>query len=162
MKTQQQQQGISLLEILLVLAIAAIIVSIAISYYTQTLITTRVSQAASLIEQINKAGYEWRQIPDANGVYPANFTGLSIGGLNALTAYGLLPCENQSCFTNPWGGATMVTADRNPQYMLIKMTGVPVSDCMRLREQMKNIAPAISGQQNACLGSQTVNYQIYL
>ena len=67
MKIGRRQQGISLLEILLVLTIAAVIVSAAINYYSQTLTSTRVSQAASLIQQINKAGYEWLQIPTSTG-----------------------------------------------------------------------------------------------
>ncbi len=107
MKTSKRQCGISLLEILLVVIIAAVIISGAVNYYSQTSISSHVSQATNLIEQINKAGYEWRQIANSEGVYPADFSGLNGGaggnGLWLLTQDELIPCENQSCFHNPWG-----------------------------------------------------------
>lgn len=170
MQTQQRQQGISLLEILLVVLIAATIISAAINYYSQTLTSTRVSQAANLLQQINKAGYEWLQIPTGAAQYHANFSELpqdpnyAGNGLDVFTSDQLMSCENKSCYSNPWQGATMVTVDGNSQYLLIKLFNLPVADCARLQQQMKNIAPQDVSQQNACLTSanKTTTYQVYL
>ena len=166
---RQHQHGVSLLELLLVVLGAAAIVSGAVMYFGQTMTGSRVSQAATLIEQINKAGHEWLQLADENGVYPANFSNLTrnpLNGnsLNLFVEKDLIPCENSSCFQNPWGGSTMVVADPNyPQYMLITLSQLPATDCEHLREQMKNIAPTEPVNQNSCRKeTRSTTYQIYL
>ncbi len=158
--------GISLLEILMVLAIATVIISTAVDFYVQSTQSTKVSAAANLIEQINKAGHEWLKIPNANGVYPRDFSGLNTApdgnGLSLFIDKDLIPCANQSCLTNPWGGQTTVISDSNSQYMLVQMTNVSKKACALLREQLKQTAPDMPGQQNACIGNDKPTYQIYL
>lgn len=165
----QRQQGVSLLELLLVVLGAAAIVSGAVMYFGQTMSGSRVSQAANLIEQINKAGHEWLQMADENGVYPTDFSNLSKNPLdgNSLHLFvqqDLVPCENNSCFQNPWGGSTMVSVDPGyPQYMLITLSQLPAADCQHLRQQMKNIAPEEPINQNSCQAATgSTTYQIYL
>lgn len=172
MQVRQRQQGISLLEILLVLVVAAIIVCAAVAYFSQTLSNTHVSQAVDLIRQINKAGGEWRQIPGANAQYPQDYTSLVSGGANGLDTLvnaQLISCPNHSCYDTPWGANTvMLTVDSaHAQYMLLTFSRVPSSDCARLKEQMKNMAVATdnSVSQNVCIAGSsqdTVNYQVYL
>ncbi len=112
------QQGISLLEVLLVLLIAATIVAAAVTYYSQTIRSDKVSQTVNFIQQINKAGYEWLQIPGTSGDYNADFTNLNnssnANGLNAFIELGLMTCENNSCLTNAWGGKNLVVAGSPP------------------------------------------------
>ncbi len=163
----KNQYGISLLEVLLVVLIAAAIVSGAVAYYSQTMTGSRVSQAANQLQSINKAGYEWLQIPDASGQYPQNFSGISSdNGLDDFTTAGLISCENKSCYTNPWGGTVVVSSDpSSPQYMLITVASLPETDCKRLVQQMVNIAPAGPEKQNSCSsvsGKSVYQYQIYL
>jgi Tfp pilus assembly protein PilV len=159
------QQGISLIEILLVLVVAAVIVSGAITYYSQTLTNSRVSQALTQLQQINKAGREWLQIPDTTGKYHADYSDLTGGqGLSEFIALGLISCENNSCLSNPWGGTTTVSADSAyARFMLVTFSAVPAADCARLREQMKDIASSGPSEQNLCGSSSgTTQYQIYL
>ncbi len=112
------QQGISLLEVLLVLLIAATIVAAAVTYYSQTMRSDKVSQTVNFIQQINKAGYEWLQIPEKiSGNYHADFTNLTASnanGINAFIELGLMTCENDSCLTNAWGGKNLVVAGSPP------------------------------------------------
>jgi type II secretory pathway pseudopilin PulG len=168
----QRQKGISLIEVLLVIIVAAAIVTGAVMYYSHTVAASRVAQAATLIQQINKAGYEWLQIPDSTlnpgTIYPPDFSSLNNAqdgnGLNYFNDSKLIPCENRSCFTNPWGGGTTVTAaDGNAKYMLITLTKIPASDCALLQQQLLNIAPQNIAQQNICVTTKGVStYQVYL
>ncbi len=158
-------RGISLIEILLVVAIAATIVAGAIMYYSQTLLGSKAAQTITLIESINKAGYEWLQLPDSNGS-KSDFAGLS---LNELIVHHLLPCENQSCSTNPWGGAVTVGPNaKNPKLMEITIKDISMQACSRLVENMQNIAPQNSqlDKQNYCETDATagnaLNYHVSL
>lgn len=160
-----RQQGISLLEVLLVLVVAASMVGAAVTYYAQTLTGSRVSEAVSQLQQINKAGYEWLQIPNVNAGYPVDFGALQGGqGLTLFVANNLIPCANRSCYHNPWGGKTLVTSGSGyPQYMLVVFSDLPAADCARLKEQMKNIAPEGPASQNQCSASaRATSYQVYL
>lgn len=167
----EYQRGISLLEVLLVLTVAAAIVAGAITYFSQTLRSNKVAQAVNLIQQINKAGYEWLQIPDSSlssGNYQTDFTNLANStdgnGLYAFQSLGLMGCENNSCFTNPWNGKTSVTTGAPAKYMLIILTNIPDTDCKNLQEVMRNIAPQDPQilQQNLCSsGSQKTSIQSY-
>lgn len=173
MKTQQYQRGISLLEILLVVLVAAGIVSAAITYYSQTMRNSKVSETVNFIQQVNKAGYEWLQILGADprypSQYPSDFSGLSTApnqnGLQYFVNAQLISCENNSCFKNPWGGFNSVTVGSNPKYMLITIFGITKADCALLQQQMQNIAPQGLPQQNYCqnlLGGEYVNYSVSL
>jgi len=162
----QRQKGISLLEVLLVVAVAAAIVSAAIFYYSQTILYTHVSQATNLIQEINKAGYEWLKIQDDNGKYKTNFSTLGTAaqaggnGLKELVNLDLVPCTNNSCYTNPWGGEVLVEADADANYMLITLSALPQSDCMRLQAQMADMVPT---QENTCTSSSSLfDYQVAL
>jgi type II secretory pathway pseudopilin PulG len=166
----QRHKGISLLETLLVLVVAAVIVTGSVMYYSHAVATSRVAQASTLIQQINKAGYEWLQIPNStlnpSTLYPKDFSSLANvdNGLTYFNDAKLLPCENNSCFTNPWGGTVTATVTANyPQYMLIVLTKLPDSDCALLRQQLVNIAPQNVTSQNICTSSKGVStYQVYL
>lgn len=151
--------GVSLIEILLVLAIAATIVAGCLMYYSQTVLATKTAQTVSLIESINKAGYEWLQMPDENGS-KADFSNLT---LNELADHHLLSCENQSCSVNPWGGSVTVGPnDKNPKMMEIIIKNISSQACSRLTEHMKNIAPqnSLLEQQNYCETDATANNAI--
>jgi prepilin-type N-terminal cleavage/methylation domain-containing protein len=169
MKKQHSQKGVSLVEILFVLMIAAVVTTIAIQFYAQTRSNHRVSQALTLIQQITKAGHEWLQTPgavDGSGdQYPADFSQLPSNPLVAFKNQGLLPCENNSCQINPWGGPVTVNANAsNPQYLSISLSLLPKSDCARLKESMKNYAPENIEAQNDCTsdGVGAYVYQISL
>jgi len=156
-----QQRGISLLEILLVVLVAAVIVSAAVIYYAQTLRGSRVAQAVNFLQQVSKAGHEWLQIPNSVGQYPADFSGLS--GLGDLVSLQLLPCENSSCYKNSWGGTNTLTVDGNSQYMRVTLSLLPVADCSLLQQQMQNIVTQGLSQQNYCqAASGATTYQVYL
>lgn len=169
MKCNHWQKGISLIEILFVVMIVAVITTMAIQFYAQSVSSTRVSQALTLIQEINKASREWLQTPgaiDGSGdQYPADFSQLPPNPLSAFKTQGLLPCENNSCQTNPWGGPVSIAANaNNPQFMTITLSLLPKSDCARLQESMKNYAPENLQSQNACTsdGVGAYVYQISL
>lgn len=155
MECRHTQNGISLIEILFVLMIVAVIATMAIQFYTQSVSSNRVAQALTLIQEINKAGREWLQTPGATeesgDQYPANFSQLPSNPLQAFKEKGLLPCENNSCQTNPWGGGVAIAANaNNPQFMSISLSLLPKNDCARLQESMKNYAPENLESQNTC------------
>lgn len=163
MKTRVQK-GISLLEVLLVVLVAAGIVSGAITYYSQTLRASRVSQATSFLQQVTQASREWLQIPNGIGQYPKDFTGLT-NGLTDLVNQQLLPCENNSCTNNSWGGQNTADGQASPPYLKVTIGQIPAADCALLQQEMANIAPSGPSSQNYCqtiLGSHTANYQVYL
>lgn len=151
------QRGITLLEILLVLTIAAVIISCAIAYFGRAMSANKVSQAVDLIQQINKAGYEWLQIPDSNNQYQQDFTHLNKNnnGLNNLIDLNLISCANKSCFTNAWGGSVTVLPSNPAKYMLIQLDNLSMGDCANLIQAMQNIAPSDSQikNQNSCSNS---------
>lgn len=158
------QQGISLLELLLVVLVAAGIVSAAVTYYSQTLRASRVSQAVNFLQQVTQASHEWLQIPDPTGQYPADFSSLT-NGLADLVSQQLLPCENNSCYQNSWGGTNAANGTADSKYIQVVISQIPTADCALLQQAMVNIAPAGPSQQNYCQnnsGSHTTNYQVYL
>lgn len=169
MKCTHSQKGISLIEILFVVIIVAVIATMAIQFYAQSVSSSRVSQALALIQEINKAGKEWLQTPGVvDGVgdkYPTDFSQLPINPLTAFKNQGLLPCENNSCQIDPWGGAVTVFANtNNSQFMTISLYTLPQKDCARMQESMKNYAPETLKTQNVCTadGMGTYIYQISL
>jgi Tfp pilus assembly protein PilV len=160
----RRQQGITLLEVLLVVCIAAVIVTAAVSYYSQTMRYTRVANTVNFLQQVNKAGHEWLQIPNQSGVYPADFSGLGNGdGLQILVNQQLLSCPNNSCSNNAWGGTNAIYAT-TPQYIMIVLTKITTGDCQLLQNQMQNSVPQGIQHQNYCQpsNSSSTSYQVYL
>ena len=112
--------GVTLLEVMLVLAIAAMIIVMSVRYY-QT--ATAGQQANAMMEQIQAI------VAAADGLAQAS------GSYSSVTTSNLTKLLPGGSFTTPWGSPIVVTP--SPTYILIASTGViPVGVCPLLYEKL--------------------------
>lgn len=113
-------KGISLLEVMLSLAIIAIILVLASRYFILAQNNTNMTQALNEIQNINAAAQNWR-------LSHGDFSGISMQG---LIDRNLLPATAEN---NPWGGKTDVTpSSANASQYTIIMRKIPRSACKNL------------------------------
>jgi prepilin-type N-terminal cleavage/methylation domain-containing protein len=116
-----KQRGISLLEVMLSLAIIAVVLVMATRYFGIATISSKVNQATSMISEIRQ-GYA-RYVMDTND---------SVGGtLETLAKGGYITKETGAGAKdgNPWGGAIVMSISL-PQ--TITFEGIPTKDCTNL------------------------------
>lgn len=115
MKRLSRMLGVTLLEIMLVLAIAAMIIMMSIRYYQSASSSQQVNAALSQIQGIVAAADSLAQ---ATGSYSA-------AHISNSTLQPLLPANS---LTAPWGGAITVTAVNAGSYT-IAILAVPPGTC---------------------------------
>lgn len=120
--------GIGLLELMLSLAIIAILLIMATRYYQSTSQSQKVNQAAGDIQAILAAA--------------ANYNAGNPGGvftISKLISSGYLPSSmgSSAANANPWGGAyTAVNTAGNPTQVTITLTLIPTTACNALDSLM--------------------------
>lgn len=117
-------KGISVLEAVLVVALAATIIIGTIRYYDQAKRRSAVLQATSQIQRIVQASDEWRsaqRIPDMSR-YSSNI-------IDDLVQAQLL---NKSDTNNPWGGSVSVTGDSSSGQLVVRLESIPSNSCQLL------------------------------
>lgn len=107
----KKQIGVTLLEILLVLAIAATIMVMFIGYVQQRTDETRRARAAIQMQQILNAGLSYYV---ANGNWPADIAELQTKGFLPPNPIG-----------NPWGGAYQIKSSKPLLYVTTDVKSVP-------------------------------------
>ncbi len=116
-------KGISLLEVLLSLAIIAIILILATRYFLLAESYSQVNQTLTTIENINAAAQRWKLSHD-------DFSDIS---MQSLIDRNLLPESSQN---NLWGGKNDIeAADNNSQYTVI-IHGIPQPACLNLLDKL--------------------------
>lgn len=124
--------GISLLEILLVIAVAGVIITLATRYYLQTHRSAEILKTTNQVKDILQASYDWR-----SGQGQLGFNGISN---SALTTGGYL---KDADLRTDWGGSICVTTSDNDSGNNYLMLYVPVSnqhDCCHLASQLNAIS----------------------
>lgn len=123
MKRIRHIAGVTLLEIMLVLAIAAMIIVMSIRYYQSA---TAGSQANAVFSQIQGIVAAADSLAQASGSYSAGGAGAS------ATLAPLLP---GGTFSTPWGSAITVAAPASNK-LTITVKGTPQSVCPLLRSRV--------------------------
>lgn len=127
MKKNRYRFGISLLEIMLSLAIIAVILIMATRYYAITRIAQQTNEASEMIIAIYSAGQSWMQTND-------NFKKVTI---YTFTEAGLLPADFALATANPWGGAISIDPlGTDLQKLEVRLDNVPSKDCQNLLAKM--------------------------
>lgn len=128
-KSLRKMLGVTLLEIMLVLAIAAMVIVMSIRYYQQAASNQRVNSAVDIITGYVAAGISYLN---------------AVGTYTAITASALNPyLPNNQTPPSPWGGAITVGSGSATTFP-ITFPSVPAADCAKmsnlLQAQSKNIA----------------------
>src|SRR3990167_4037758 len=108
--------GVTLLEIMLVLAIAAMIIIMSIRYY----------QSASASQQANSVLQEIQAITAAADSLALG-SGAGYANTSVTTLGAVLP-GGTAAFTAPWGGAITISSPQATSYQ-VYIASVPVSVC---------------------------------
>ena len=167
MKPMKKQLGIGLIEILLALAVSALIVVVAVRYYQTASMNQRISATVNMVRDIYSAVQDAAKQPD-----------FTLGGgdmMSDLISDGLL---TQQYATNPFYGATQVTTSQpsggGVPFLIITMEKLSDSACQqiaaRLQQTMSN-PPKVCGKSDpecaSCFGVPgkptmlSVHYELY-
>lgn len=147
-RTRQNNQGISLLELMLSLAIIAILLVTATRYYNATRNSQHVNEAAEMITAVYAAAQSWL----------ANDQLKSQNMIPDFTNIGMLPKQFTNPNINPWGG-TITAMGQSATSLLVTLTQVPTTDCNELLQQFKEKIPNSSA---TCDDNQNFNITFQL
>lgn len=122
--------GSSLLEMLLVIAVAGVLIVIAVRYFAIVDLNARVAQAISKIDTITRASYQWRAAERQ-----VDFDQISV---QALLEDELIV---KTDLVNPWGGDTLVAVGSNgaADRVNITLTALPRYACESLRRHLSAV-----------------------
>lgn len=107
--------GVTLLEIMLVLAIAAMVIVMSVRYYQSANASQQANNALNMIQGISAAADSLAQ---GSGSYVT-------GGVSTATVQRLMPSNT---LTSPWGSAITVTAGSATQYT-VTIPSTPPNVC---------------------------------
>jgi competence protein ComGC len=136
----QKQNGNSLLEILLVVAVASILIVLAVRYFTTTSSNLQVVQSVGKIDRVARASYEWLEIERR-----ASFEGDEVVSMQVLVKAGLLRNQDE---INPWGGNIKVAPGTDVKHVKISFENISTMTCHNLYQRLK----AVAYKQDACSG----------
>jgi type II secretory pathway pseudopilin PulG len=123
--TRKSILGVTLLEIMLVLAIAAMVIVMSVRYY-QT--ATTAQQANAIIEQLQAITVAADSLAQATGSYSSAFT-----NSNYTSQLGNLLPKNS--FSTPWGTSIALSGIVGNQYVMTIGT-VPAAACTLMRARI--------------------------
>lgn len=143
MKRLSRMAGVTLLEIMLVLAIAAMVIVMSIRYYQSASMSQKVNTAMEDITGIVSAGENFL---NAQGSYSG------VHSISALGPYGLP--QGASATSSPWGGK--ITVSGSTSTMTITIPNIPADACTQFdsfdAEQCENFYPCrLWGHNSQCL-----------
>lgn len=143
--------GVTLLEIMLVLAIAAMVIVMSIRYYQSA---SSSQQSNAILQQVLAIAAAADSLAQASGSY------IAIGSASAALNNSLLaPIISTSALTAPWGGAITVTGTAAGVYTIL-IASVPSAVCPLLTAKLTannhyTISPACSATGSTAV---TVTY----
>lgn len=126
--------GISLLEILLVLATIGVVLILTLRYFTLTTQNENISQTVNQIQSLTKASYQWLQIQRQ-----ADFSSSNAIDINKLQQAQLIDGIETK---DAWGGDVTLAPSADGNYVHIALDQIPEKACRNLRQKMKTIAHA--------------------
>ena len=145
--------GVTLLEIMLVLAVAAMIIVMSVRYYQSA---SASQQANATVQQLQAITAAADSLAQGSGSYMAP-TAVSNTTLSPLLPNGTY------AFTTPWGGTITVTAVSASTYT-VSVSQVPANVCalvvlkLSTNSHYANLAPANPGACPATAGDITYTY----
>ncbi len=120
-----RQKGITIVELLLGIAIAAVIITISVRYFFTAEENMRVEESIGLIKNITQASFDWR----AQQRQP-DFDAPEIISIENLLSLGLIHPEEK---LNPWGGEITVEPAADPSHIKITLARVPFTACGKIK-----------------------------
>lgn len=140
----KKQQGNSLLEIVLVIAVSSVLIVMAVRYFTVVDMNSRVAETISRIDILTRASYEWRdinQLPD--------FSGITTDALEKVKLV------SESDTKSPWGGTIGLSAgNQASEHVKITLNRMSAKACENLRRHLASIAHSQSSPGD-CKGQHT-------
>lgn len=133
----RNEKGISLLEMLLVLAIGAAIIMAAVRYFTITNRNARVTQAISQIKMLTKASYEWLSEQKQQDFSSVN-GGVTVSLQQLIDANLIKDTEHNK--KDPWGGDISIAAGSDPSRVRITLSHLPQKACKNLARRLDNVS----------------------
>lgn len=127
----RKQQGNTLLELLLVLAVASVIITLAVRYFAVVEMNLQVAKAISRIDVVSRAGYDWLSL-----AREGDFSKITLEELKNKE----LIRESES--DNPWGGPIKVIAGSNQSHVKIILSDISPAGCENIRHNLQEIAYA--------------------
>jgi type II secretory pathway pseudopilin PulG len=127
LNNKYRQRGIGLLELMLSLAIIALLLIMATRYYTTATQSQQVSSAVSMIQGIRAGAHVYY----SQGGTPATLT------MKALMDAGLVPKEFGAVGGSPWQ-STMTLAAAADKPPILTIPNVPAAACTMLGNMLKN------------------------
>lgn len=139
MKRHKPQRGISLLELMLSLAIIAILLVMATRYYQITRQSQQVDEAVEMITAVYTAGNSWLE----------SHTGFADNMITEFIKDGSLPADFANPNVNPWGGKLEAAPYLTTLTTLtVTMENVPSTACQNLAAKVSQKMP---GSVSFCL-----------
>lgn len=128
----QKNLGISILELLLALAIIAILLVMAVRYFELTRVAQQINNALHIISNIDTAAESWLQTHD-------DFTNVT---LQSFIDDSLVPANFAQQHANPWNGDIEVNAnDKNNLALDLSFSNVPQNICQDLKNNVMQHYP---------------------
>lgn len=152
MKNNLIAKGIGLLELMLVLAIIAIMTVSAVRYFSIANKASKLGQAMEMVSAVRTAGERWKATQENYSLLSTDWQ-----GFKSLIERGFLPDIYQSQ-KNPWGGMLSAAPNTDPTKLDIIFVGVPTkADCSSFANKIESIGCAPNPVAASCTdGSQTV------
>ena len=145
----RKSRGLTLLETLLVLTIAAAIILVAVRYFSVTHRDLNVTHAIQQVQSLTKASYEWLEAQKQENFSDNN--GATAISMQALIDAGLIKNTDRDT-KDPWGEAIRLDPGTDPNRVKITMPNVPQYACRNLARRLENVSqikmPACSSNSN--------------
>ena len=128
--------GVTLLEIMLVLAIAAMIIVMSVRYYQSA---TANQQANAILQMIETVTANADGLAQGTGSYSA-------AGVSTATLQPMMPNDS---FTTPWGGSITVAATGSSTYT-VDISVMPIAVCGQIKARLAGNPKYMGVTNNAC------------
>lgn len=134
------QRGIGLLELMLSLAIIAILLVSATRYYLVTRTAEQVNDAAEMVTSVFAGGQTWLQTYN-------DLSGLT--SIQRLVDILAVPPNFAQQNANPWGGA-INTLGNNKDELTVTLTQIPAEACENLFAKIKEKITQVKADSPGC------------
>ncbi|OGT62015.1 MAG: hypothetical protein A3F14_00335 [Gammaproteobacteria bacterium RIFCSPHIGHO2_12_FULL_43_28] len=129
-----KRTGVTLLEIMLVLALAAMVIILSVRYYTTSTSFREANDLLSKISAITAAA-------DTIAGPTSSYTG--------VTRQSVVDLVSENSMTTPWGGAIGFTVDSARSYT-VSIPGVPSVTCNKIRSNLSANPHFPTASMSAC------------
>jgi Tfp pilus assembly protein PilE len=122
--TNQKMKGLTLIEALLFLGIAAVVIVAAVAFYNNATSSNKLNNVKSQVQAISGG---------VQSLYASQSTYTSVSTSLVVNA-GLAPQNtiNGNAMVNPWGGAIDVTSPAPGRHFEIEIDNIPADACVNL------------------------------